>query len=150
MGGGGALGAVPASAEAVFFADPAEMIAVFARDACAGGLARWWWRALLRGLPDGPLAALTAVWSREARHVPAAVQWLAASGGLSPVAAALPAVQAARILAAVAHAHDLPSLLAAPAAAGRRDSPPVLSRAVGGARPAASPGRTEGRRADVA
>lgn len=110
-------GPVPAGAEAVWFADTAELIAAFARDAVGGSVARWWWQALLKGLPGGPLAALAALWSREARHVPAALEHLAAGGEAVRIVAALPAASATRILAAVAAAFETPALLAAPAAA---------------------------------
>lgn len=42
-----ALGAVPHDAEAVLFADTAEMLACLAWAARAGQLDRWWWRGLL-------------------------------------------------------------------------------------------------------
>lgn len=42
-----ALGPVPADAEAVLFADEAEMLACLALAASAGQLDRWWWRGLL-------------------------------------------------------------------------------------------------------
>lgn len=42
-----ALGPVPADAEAVLFADAAEMLACLALAARAGQLDRWWWRGLL-------------------------------------------------------------------------------------------------------
>ncbi|WP_420129119.1 hypothetical protein, partial [Longimicrobium sp.] len=109
-------GPVPAGAEAVWFADTAELIAAFARDAVGGSVARWWWQALLKGLPGGPLASLAALWSREARHVPAALEHLSAGGEGVRIVAALPAASATRILAAVAAAFEVPSLLAAPTA----------------------------------
>jgi hypothetical protein len=109
-----ARGPVPAGAEAVYFADAAEMIAAFARDAVAGEAARWWWRALLKGLPGGPVEALAALWAREARYVPAALEHLAATRDAARVVAALPAPQATRILAALAAAFEAPALLAAP------------------------------------
>lgn len=107
-------GPVPAGANAVLFADTAEMIASFARDACAGDVGSWWWKALVKGLPGAPIAALAALWAREARHVPAALEHLVATGDAGRVAAALPPAEAARILAAVALAFEAPALLAAP------------------------------------
>lgn len=117
-----ARGPVPAGASAVYFADTAEMIAAFARDAAAGDVARWWWRAVLKGLPGGPVAALTALWAREARHLPAAVEQLAATGDAARVLASIPAPQVARLLAAVAWAWDAPGLLAAPPSSGEVDA----------------------------
>lgn len=116
-----ARGAVPASTEAVLFDGPAEMLAAFARDVCSGAAhARWWWSALLRGLPGGvSVTALGALFARDARHVPAAIALLRAGGDAADVIAALPDDQVTRVLGAVAVAHELPALLRIPAAAAR-------------------------------
>jgi hypothetical protein len=59
-----ALGAVPADAEAVVFADRGELIACLALDCCAGAAAeRWWWAALFREA-DLARAAVAAVLRR--------------------------------------------------------------------------------------
>jgi hypothetical protein len=119
-------GVVPADAGSVLFADQAESLAAFARDAAAGVAARcWWWAALLRGLPGGDLARLAALWTRDARYVPAALEHLALWGEAERVLAALPVDQVTRILAAVARACDVPALLAAPP--GRLRHPPSLT-----------------------
>jgi hypothetical protein len=66
---------VPASCEAVLFADEAELLACLARDWLEGRVAdRWWW-SLRRG---DPTEFLTAQWTNLARHVPAAIDALAA------------------------------------------------------------------------
>jgi hypothetical protein len=122
-----ARGPVPAGAGAVYFADTAEMIAAFARDAAAGDVVRWWWRALLKGLPGGPVAALTALWAREARHVPAAIEHLAATGDAARVLSAFAPPQVARILAAVAVAWEATALLAAPPSADPLPAAPPLT-----------------------
>ncbi|HYH82811.1 MAG TPA: hypothetical protein VEX86_23660 [Longimicrobium sp.] len=107
-------GVLPADAEAVLFADQAELLAAFARDACAGVAgARWWWNTLARGL-GAPADALATLWLREPRHVPAALEHLAGWGEAGRVAASLSPVHAARILGAVARAFELPGLFAAP------------------------------------
>jgi hypothetical protein len=109
-------GVVAPGAPAVLFADQAELLAAFARDAATGAAAgRWWWAALLRGLGGATLAGLVALWAREARHVPAAVEHLAAWGEAARVMSAIPPAECARLLAAVAHAFELPALLRAPA-----------------------------------
>lgn len=108
-------GVVAPGAPAVLFADQAELLAAFARDAASGAAAgRWWWAALLRGLGGATLAGLVALWAREARHVPAAVEHLAAWGEAARVMSAIPAAESVRLLAAVAHAFELPALLRAP------------------------------------
>lgn len=107
-------GVIPADAPAVLFADQAELLAAFARDACAGVAgARWWWATVARGL-GGSIDALVALWLRDPRHVPAAVEHLAGWGQAERVMAALAPAQAARILGAVAHAFEVRGLLAPP------------------------------------
>jgi hypothetical protein len=105
-------GVLPADAPAVLFADQAELLASFARDACAGVAgARWWWTTVARGL-GGSIDALVALWLRDPRHVPAAVEHLAGWGEAERVMAALAPAQAARILGAVAHAFEVRGLFA--------------------------------------
>ncbi|HEX8212589.1 MAG TPA: hypothetical protein VF584_20595 [Longimicrobium sp.] len=107
-------GVLPADAPAVLFADQAELLAAFARDACAGVAgARWWWTTVARGL-GGSIDAVVALWLRDPRHVPAAVEHLAGWGEAERVMAALAPAQAARILGAVAHAFELRGLFAPP------------------------------------
>jgi hypothetical protein len=127
-----ARGAVPETAAAVLFADQAEVLAAFARDAAAGvARTRWWWAALLRGLPEGESARLTALWARDARYVPAALEHLVAWGAAERVAAALRVDEATRILAAVAHACEAIALLSAPSAPTAAASPEAPRRAPG-------------------
>ncbi|HEY3493713.1 MAG TPA: hypothetical protein VGK73_03460, partial [Polyangiaceae bacterium] len=52
-----ALGAVPAGAEAVVFADRAELLACLARDVVLGGAGAWWWSALFGSRDLARLAA---------------------------------------------------------------------------------------------
>jgi hypothetical protein len=119
-------GTVTEGAGAVLFADQAELLAAFARDAAAGAAARrWWWAALLRGLPGGDIARLVALCVREARYVPAALAHLSAWGEAERVLAALPADGATRILAATARAWEVPALLAAFAGAPLPRPPPA-------------------------
>jgi len=74
-----ALGEAPADAEAVLFADLAEMLACLARDALCGRLNRWWWRDLLgAGYPDWTLP-----WARQPQAGPAALGLLRAEPSLA-------------------------------------------------------------------
>ena len=102
-----ALGPVGGDAAAVLFADHAELLACLARDLARGRRGRWWWRALLRDLPEDAPAALAAALERDAAFVPAALARLAADADAAPVVAALPSGAARRILAAVAGAFGL-------------------------------------------
>src|SRR5437773_7739356 len=75
-----ALGPVPAGAEAVLFADRAELLACLARDALDGtAWTRWWWAAVIRGAAYGVEPA-AAAWLAEPAYVPAAFGLLARTG----------------------------------------------------------------------
>lgn len=104
-------GSVPPSAPAVFFADPAEMLAALALDAVAGIVrTRWWWAALLRAPGERGPAALARAWIREARHVPAALAMLERRRALADVSRALSPVEAGAVLEAVMVAFGLTEL----------------------------------------
>jgi hypothetical protein len=104
-----ALGPVPASAEAVLFADRAELLACAARDAPRGALAiDWWWTHLLGG--ERTLAAVMREWARSPAYVPAAVELLAARGEIVAFARAVAPAEAVRMIEAVLRAHALPAL----------------------------------------
>jgi hypothetical protein len=93
-----ALRAVPAGAEAVLFADRAELLACLARDTCDGvAWTHWWWRGLLRG-SAGPRDAVIATWLEQPERAPAAIELLAAWDTAARFASLLP-VQAAHELA---------------------------------------------------
>jgi hypothetical protein len=134
-------GVVPESADTVLFADQAELLAAFARDAAAGVSGRrWWWAALLRGLPGGEIARLVALWTREARHVPAALEHLSSWREAERVLVSFQAPQVTRILAAVAHAFELSALLAvSPASLPPAPTVEGLRRAASAARGRHSP-----------
>jgi hypothetical protein len=70
-----ACGAVPADAEAVLFADKAELLACLASDWCQGRLREhWWWRALIR---DGDHARrVVDAWLAAPMYVAAALEQL--------------------------------------------------------------------------
>ena len=105
-----AHGPVPAAAEAVLFADRAELLACLARDERDGtAWLRWWWRGL-RLLPAGdPDPAVTA-WLETPEHVPAALELLAARGDAVRFVAGLSEGDATSLVLRVAAAHALPEL----------------------------------------
>jgi hypothetical protein len=106
-----ALGAVPANAEAVLFADEGEMLACLALDMVRGeALAHWWWRAILRSLPSPSAAGLTTLLCERSTSVPAALHHLAERGRAVRVVEALSPAQARAILAAMARAYRLAGL----------------------------------------
>jgi len=105
-----ALGAVPAGAEAVLFADRAELLACLARDACNGAAwTRWWWRGLLRGSAE-PRDAVIATWLEQPERAPAAIELLAAWDTASRFASLLPAQAAHELAARAAAAFGAPAL----------------------------------------
>jgi hypothetical protein len=70
-----ARGDVPDDAEAVMFADRAELLACLAADWCAGRLgSRWWSRELLKNLADGP--AILRAWVDARDYVASALEIL--------------------------------------------------------------------------
>lgn len=71
-----ASGPVPASCEAVLFADQPELLACLACDWLEGRVAECWWWSLRTG--DGT-EFLLAQWTSRAKHVPAAIDVLAAN-----------------------------------------------------------------------
>ncbi|HYJ03872.1 MAG TPA: hypothetical protein VEX43_01980 [Chthoniobacterales bacterium] len=74
-----ARGPVPANANAVLFADRAELLACLARDWCAGSASvSWWWPVLFP--KDDITAVARRVWLEEARSVPAALERLESAG----------------------------------------------------------------------
>jgi len=103
-----ALGPVPASTEAVLFADRSELLACAARDVLRGALAvHWWWTHLLGG--ERSHAAVVREWTRAPAYVPAAVELLAAWREIAAFALTLAPSDAVRLLEAVLRAHALPA-----------------------------------------
>src|SRR5512133_822879 len=75
---------VPARAQAVVFADRAELLACLARDAAQGAAAlAWWWPALLGAPADR--AAVLQLWQQDPAPVPLALRHLARDGALPGV-----------------------------------------------------------------
>ncbi|MBO0791252.1 MAG: hypothetical protein J2P36_09915, partial [Ktedonobacteraceae bacterium] len=70
-----ARGPVPANAEAVIFADRAELLACLASDWCAGEITQhWWWSGLLRESDAGN--SVLPAWLETPAYIPAALQHL--------------------------------------------------------------------------
>lgn len=107
-----ALGPVPANANAVFFADRAELLACLARDWCGGmAAARWWWSVLFPGDAFG--AAVRRAWLKDARPVPAALVRLEAAGLASQFLAKFPPADLAALWRNIVHAFQLDAFEAA-------------------------------------
>jgi hypothetical protein len=107
--------AVPAAAEAVLFADRAELLACLARDARDGtAWLHWWWRDM-HVSPAAGSDPVVAAWLETPEHVPAALQLLAARGEAVPFVAALRTHAATALVLHVTSAHGLPELHSAAA-----------------------------------
>ncbi|MCP3137352.1 hypothetical protein [Pyxidicoccus xibeiensis] len=102
-------GAVPPSAEAVLFADPAELMACLASDVSRGSaLAHWWWRGLF---PSVDLArTVVAEWLRRPEYVPAALETVVHRREVRPVLSLFSREEARTLLAHVARVHGLTAL----------------------------------------
>lgn len=132
-----ARGPVPANANAVLFADRAELLACLARDWCVGNAsASWWWPVLF---PGNDFAVLVRrLWLEDARPVPAALERLESVGlaaqflmKLAPrdVAALWRNIVNAYHLAALEAAWDPPEIVAPdPGIARSRDPTPWADR----------------------
>jgi hypothetical protein len=130
-----AFDAVPLGANAVVFADRAELLACLARDLVAGqARARWWWAPLLRAMPVAGADALAAAWARDAAFIPATLTHLMKWGRAAEVVRTLTPEQALGLLHGVAHAFRAP-WLAPPRA------PPPVTTGIEGTRTSA-PRRT--------
>jgi hypothetical protein len=104
-----ALGPVPANADAVLFADRAELLACAARDLLGGALAlQWWWTHLLSG--ERSVAAVVREWTRAPAYVPAAVAMLTSRGEVTAFARHIAAGEAVQLIEAILRAHSLPAL----------------------------------------
>ena len=130
-----ARGPVPANANAVLFADRAELLACLARDWCAGNTtARWWWSLLFPR--DDFTAIVRRAWLEDGRPVPAALARLESVGlgarflaKLSPLDVVTVWRNLVKTFNLPAHLDEAWSAIDLPAAApavvrGARDAPP--------------------------
>jgi hypothetical protein len=95
-----------ADAEAVIFADRAEMLACLAADWCAERLtALWWWRALLRDVGDAQV--ILRAWLESPSYIAAAIEELARRGVAIAFAQRLSAAATHALLDAIVVQHGL-------------------------------------------
>ena len=100
-------GAVPATANAVLFADRAELLACAAGDVL-GRRAAWWWRDTIRG--GLTFTHVVREWMRAPEYVPAALQLLARGNDALAFVRALDPQQATELTTNVLRAHALEPL----------------------------------------
>lgn len=107
-----ARGPVPANANAVLFADRAELLACLARDWCAGNTGTlWWWPVLFPGDDFG--AVVRRAWLEDARPLPAALARLEAAGLASQFLAKFPPVETAALWRNIVNTFQLEAFEAA-------------------------------------
>jgi hypothetical protein len=114
-------GPTPHDAEAVVFADRAELLACLALD-WRGRLvaSRWWWRDILRGA--GAARAVASEWLGSPEYVPAALEHLSRAGMAAEFVAALDVDDADAMTRRIAQVFGLGDLVAALVAASARDA----------------------------
>lgn len=100
--------AVGEAAEAVLFADYAELLACLARDWMRGALQRWWWRTLFPRAEAA--AAVPRAWLEGPECVPAAMAQLAAKGDEAAFVSRLGRQGAHQLLQSVLAAYSLQEL----------------------------------------
>ena len=106
-----AHGAAPAAAEAVVFADEAELLACLGSDLVAGVVAsRWWWRLLVEGV-EQPRRATVMAWLRAPEHAPAALHALAERGQAAAFVCILDDREARSLADAIAKRFALPMMV---------------------------------------
>lgn len=104
-----AAGAVDANAEAVIFADRAEMLACFARDRARGEAAgRWWWQSLLRQSALESGEGLARILTHNIRVLPAVLHHLSEWGEATRVLRMIPVARCVELLAALGREYQLP------------------------------------------
>jgi hypothetical protein len=103
--------AVPPNANAVFFADEAELLACFSRDLLHGEAhSLWWWRAKLRSQSSPPSRSLLEAWRRDILYLPSALAHLAARGDAEWILNTLSSAQARSVLEDLTRAFQIESL----------------------------------------
>jgi hypothetical protein len=121
-------GPVPASAEAVLFADYSELLACLALDSAASAANAWWWKSILRNKVLGFPGDWADAWAKHPLYVPAALQQLDEQGQAVKILQTIAPLQAWRLLAAVGRAFGLREFafqLTLPGAAAQSNSEPA-------------------------
>jgi hypothetical protein len=119
-------GPVLVDADAVFFADEAEMLACAARDICTGPLSWfWWWRHLLH---ESSFEHLVAAWRDAPAYIPAAFESLRRTGAAEQWIRRLAPASAGALLDVMLRAYTLPALADGIGAVWREPEPQDASR----------------------
>lgn len=100
-----ALESVPGDAEAVIFADRAELLACLSRDWFAARLNAWWWRSLASELRLN--RPVPQIWLDSPELIPVALEHLALTGHVTEFAEHLSQVQALALMLAFTYQYGL-------------------------------------------
>jgi hypothetical protein len=104
-----AYGVVSGNAEAVLFADYAELLACLAGDWCEGYIStRWWWQSLFKGVAVAHV--VPRAWLDVPEYVPAVLQHLAQSGKAGLFARSLSSNEAGALVHNLTRRFALPKL----------------------------------------
>ncbi len=129
-----ALGAVPVNAEAVLFADRAELLSCVARDHVRHLMAQgWWWRVLL---PSADLTnAAMQLWISEAAHAPTALARLASTKDAITFVRTLDDANVVELTQAIVRTHGLAllaegSTVTSPLSARSQSDSPLISKSL--------------------
>lgn len=124
-----ARGPVPSAANAVLFADRAELLACLAQDWCRGLLSnQWWWQALF---PRVEPATVSKAWRDEPHAAPAALDRLARSGDLATFSSRLSSSETTQLAVQLASVFQVPEVL------------PIVERIIAGQSNGTMPAREE-------
>lgn len=105
-------GAVPPSADAIIFADRAELLACLAADLLSGSIAQRWWWARLVDVASSPRAVIDAFLDAP-EHAPAALAQLASRSLVAPFLSLFSSDDARALLDRVVERHGLAEIHAA-------------------------------------
>jgi hypothetical protein len=105
-------GPVAPNAEAVLFADYAEMLACLAGDFVVGRASAWWWRSLQRPIPGRSAgSSWMSAWMERPLYVPAALDHLEARQQAAAVLDGIAPSDAWNLLMTALREFDLPALM---------------------------------------
>jgi hypothetical protein len=104
---------IPQSADAIFFADEAELFTCFLTDLAHGEVgARWWWKHISRGIRSFGDAALHSMLLLKPHLIPAIVSLLQKKNELEPVLKKMPEMLCRDMLVEISRCFTIPWVMA--------------------------------------
>jgi hypothetical protein len=133
-------GPAAVSAEAVVFADYAELLACLARDVSSGAAGAWWWSAVLGRFILRSPNAWFPFWLEQPRYIPAALEHLAERRQAIAVVGRLTPAQAWALLRALARAVEAMAIFNDRSSAQEVEEDPPAGSSIGEAGPTVARG----------